>query len=111
MPSGLGKTTDRSRQAQREDESLSVLGFVTREVYFKGVVTSGSTVLLRGGTNASAAAKKDSSAQTNSRESVIYLTFKKVTPETTTKKPVTPVNSTKSSGTKSSPAKKKSSKR
>jgi hypothetical protein len=105
-----GKTTDRGRQAQKEDESLSVLGFVVREVYFKGVVTSGSTVLLRGGNTTSAAAKAGTSAPTAGRESVIYLTFKKVTPETTTKKPVTPVKSTKSSGTKSSSTKKKSSK-
>jgi len=105
-----GKATDRGKQAQTEDESLSVLGFVTREVYFKGVTASGSTVLLKGGSTSSAAAKKDSAAQTSGRESVIYLTFKKVTTETAAKKPTTPAKTTKSAGTKSSPTKKKTSK-
>jgi len=108
-----GKATDRFKHGQRESEALSTLAFVARELYFKGVATSGSTVLLKGGPATSAAAKKDSPVQTKDRELVIYLTFKKVTAETAAaKKPTTPAKSagTKTSATKSS-TKKKSSKR
>jgi len=85
-----GRATDRFKHGQRETESLSVLTFVAREMYFKGTTTSGSTVLLQGGPATAAAAKKDSSTQAKSRELVIYLTFKKVTTDEEKKKPATP---------------------
>jgi hypothetical protein len=100
-----GKATDRFKHGQREQEALSVLAFVAREIHFKGVTTSGSTVLLKGGPATTAAAKKDPSVQVKNRELVIYLTFKKVTTDPEKKKPATPAKTTKSSGTKSSTSK------
>lgn len=105
-----GKATDRFKHGQREGESLSVQTFVARETYFKGVTTSGSTVLLNGAPATSTAAKKDATTPSKSRELVIYLTFKKVTTEPE-KKPATTKKTEKptamSSGSKTSSGKKK----
>ncbi len=76
-----GKATDRFKHGQREGEGLTVLSCVAREMYFKGSTTSGSTVLLKGGAPTSASAKKEGVSQAQGRELVIYLSFKKVSPE------------------------------
>lgn len=89
-----GKATDRFKHAQRDGESLSVLACVAREIYFKGVTASGSTVLLNGGPSTSSAAKKDGATVVKNRELIIYLTFKKVTAEPEKKKPA-PAKSSK----------------
>lgn len=96
-----GKATDRFKHGQREREGLSVQSFVARETYFKGVTTSGSTVLLTGAPATSSAAKKDDGTPSKSRELVIYLTFKKVTPEPEIK-PAAKTKSTESSSKKTS---------
>ena len=82
-----GKATDRFKHGQRDGEALSVLACVAREIYFKGVTTSGSTVVLNGGPSTTSAAKKDGTTAAKNRELVIYLTFKKITPEPEKKKP------------------------
>lgn len=82
-----GKATDRFKHGQREGEALSVLACVAREIYFKGVTTSGATVVLNGGPSATSAAKKDGTTTAKNRELVIYLTFKKITSEPEKKKP------------------------
>jgi hypothetical protein len=102
-----GKATDRFKHGQRSGETLSVLTCVAREIYFKGVTVSGSTVVLNAGPSTSSSTKKDGATVVKNRELVIYLTFKKITPEPEKKKPE-PSKSTKS--TKST-AKKKSSKK
>jgi hypothetical protein len=84
-----GRATDRFKHGQRTGETLSVLSCVAREIYFKGVVTSGSTVVLNGGPSTASATKKDEATVVKNRELVIYLTFKKVTPEPVKKKPDT----------------------
>jgi hypothetical protein len=84
-----GRATDRFKHGQRTGETLSVLACVAREIYFKGVTTSGSTVVLKGGPSTASAAKKDDATVVKNRELVIYLTFKKVTPEPVKKKPAT----------------------
>ena len=98
-----GKATDRFKHGQRDGDSLSVLACVAREIYFKGVTTSGSTVVLNGGPSTSSAAKKDGATVVKNRELVIYLSFKKVTAEPE-KKPAPK----KKSGTTSSQKKKSS---
>ena len=103
-----GKAVDRFKHGQRDGETLTVLSCVAREIYFKGTATSGTTVLLKGGPSTSTAAKKDGATQVKSRELVIYLTFKKLTPEPE-KKPETKKKPTDSSSQKS-PTKKKPSK-
>lgn len=108
-----GKATDRFKHGQRDSETLTVLSCVAREMYFKGTTTSGSTVLLKGGAATSASAKKEGVPQAQGRELVIYLSFKKVTPEAEkkpeTKKKTEPVkkSSTSSSSSKKSSVKKK----
>jgi hypothetical protein len=82
-----GRATDRFKHGQRQGESLSVLTCVAREIYFKGVVTSGSTVVLNAGPSTASATKKDEATVVKNRELVIYLTFKKVTSEPAQKKP------------------------
>lgn len=108
-----GKATDRFKHGQRAGETLSVLSCVAREIYFKGVTTSGSTVVLNGGPSTSSASKKDGATVVKNRELVIYLTFKKITPEPVKKKPApsktAPSKPTPSKSGKSS-AKKKSAK-
>ncbi len=103
-----GKAVDRFKHGERDGESLNVLSCVAREIYFKGSVASGSSVLLNTGAPTSAAAKKDGATQMKSRELVIYLTFKKITSEPE-KKPEPKKKSATSSGSSKSPAKKKSS--
>jgi hypothetical protein len=105
-----GRATDRFKHGQRESESLSVMTFVAREIAFKGVASSGSTVLLNGAPATSASAKKDAGTPTKARELVIYLTFKKVVTEEAPKKPVTKTATSKSSTKKApTPVKKPSS--
>ena len=82
-----GKATDRFKHGERSGESLSVLACVAREIYFKGVTTSGSTVVLNGGPSTASASKKDGATVVKNRELVIYLTFRKITPEPEKKKP------------------------
>lgn len=95
-----GRATDRFKHGQREGDALSVLSCVAREIYFKGVTASGSTVVLKGGPSTSAAAKKDGATVVKNRELVIYLTFKKVTPEPEKKKPAPATKPGKSSAKK-----------
>ena len=83
-----GSATDRFKHGQRDGETLTILSCVAREMYFKGSTTSGATVLLKGGAPTSASAKKEGAPQTQGRELVIYLSFKKITPESD-KKPET----------------------
>ena len=111
-----GKATDRFKHGQRTSESLSVQTFVARETYFKGVTSSGSTVLLNGIPATSTPAKSGAGTPSKARELVIYLTFKKVTtdPEKKPDKPATKKKTekpaTKPSGSQSSSGKKKSTK-
>jgi hypothetical protein len=93
-----GKATDRFKHGQQSGETLSALAFVVRETYFKGVTTSGSTVLLKGSPATATTAKKDAAISAKNRELVIYLTFKKVTDEEPAGKK--PAPSTKSSNGK-----------
>jgi hypothetical protein len=95
-----GKATDRFKHAQRSGESLSILSCVARETYFKGVTTSGSTVIINGGPSTTSSGK--------SRELVIYLTFKKFTPEPEKKATPKKKSGTSSSSTNSSSKKKSS---
>ena len=83
-----GKATDRFKHGQRAGETLSVLACVARETYFKGTTTSGSTVLINAGPSTSTASKKDGATEVKNRDLVIYLSFKKITPEPE-KKPAT----------------------
>ena len=82
-----GKATDRFKHGQKAGETLNVLACVARETYFKGTTTSGSTVLINAGPSTSTSAKKDGETVVKNRELVIYLSFKKLTPEPE-KKPV-----------------------
>jgi len=105
-----GRATDRFKHGQRDGETLTVLSCVAREIYFKGTAVSGTTVLLKGGPSTSSAAKKDGVPQTQSRELVILLTFKKITPEPekkTQKKPEPKKKPSTSSGSSTKSAKKK----
>ena len=104
-----GKATDRFKHGQRSGESLSSMTFVARETYFKGVTESGSTVLLNGAPAISAAAKRDAATPSKSRELVIYLTFRKITADEATKKPLTKATNTKPSSKKPAIPEKKSS--
>ncbi len=101
-----GKATDRFKHGQRAGESLSVLACVAREIYFKGTTASGSTILLNAGPSTSAAVKNADSIQTKNRELMIYLTFKKIAPETE-KKPAAKKKPGTTSGSGTSAAKKK----
>ncbi len=76
-----GKATDRFKHGQHATETLSVLACVARETYFKGTASSGSTVLLNAGPSTSSSAKKDGATVVKNRELVIYLSFRKITPE------------------------------
>ena len=102
-----GKAVDRFKHGQRDGETITLLSCVAREMYFKGTAASGTTVLLKGGPSTSTAAKKDGATEVKSRELVIYLTFKKITPEPE-KKPETKKKPTDSSSKKSLPKKKPS---
>ncbi len=102
-----GRATDRFKHGQHDGETLSLLACVARELYFKGVTTSGSTVVLKGGPATTAAGKKDGAIVSKNRELVIYLTFKKITTEPETKKPAAKKSAPLKSG-KSSAKKKKS---
>ncbi len=106
-----GKATDRFKHGQRAGESLSVLSCVAREIYFKGVTTSGSTVVLKGGPTTASTTKKDDTTVVKNRDLVIYLTFKKITSEPVKKKPTPTTKSTKSAKPSTSATKKKSSKK
>lgn len=85
-----GKATDRFKHGQKAGETLNVLACVARETYFKGTTTSGSTVMINAGPSTSTSAKKDGATEVKSRDLVIYLSFKKIAPESekkTGKKP------------------------
>lgn len=100
-----GKAVDRFKHGQRDGEALTILSCVAREMYFKGTVASGTTVLLRGGASTSSASKKGGSTEVKTRELVIFLSFKKIASEPeksavkksdSKKKPATSSSSTKS---------------
>lgn len=96
-----GKATDRAMHGKRSEDSLSVVEFATREVYFNGSTNSGETVLIHTAPALSKSAAKG--AEATSRELVLLLTFVKKTTEPVAAKKSTPVkSSTSKSGTKSS---------
>ena len=105
-----GKATDRFKHGQKAGETLSVLACVARETYFKGTTASGTTILLNAGPSTSTSAKKDGATVVKNRELVIYLSFKKITPEPEKKpekKPEAKKKPAASSGSSTNSSKKK----
>ena len=105
-----GKATDRFKHGQKAGETLSVLACVARETYFKGTTASGTTILLNAGPSTSTAAKKDGATVVKNRELMIYLSFKKITPEPEKKagkKPEAKKKPAASSGSSTNSSKKK----
>lgn len=76
-----GRATDRFKHGQNSGDTLTTVACVSRELYFKGYTTSGSTVILSGGAATSASSKKEGATVVRTRELMILLTFKKVSIE------------------------------
>ena len=105
-----GKATDRFKHGQKAGETLNILACVARETYFKGTTASGTTILLNAGPSTSTTAKKDGATVVKNRELMIYLSFKKITPEPEKKagkKPEAKKKPAASSGSSTNSSKKK----
>ncbi len=104
-----GRATDRAAHGKHSDDHVNTVEFATRELFFEGNVTSGSTIILHSAPVAATGEKNVS----KTRELIVFLKFTKHTteeaptkkaPTTTIKKAATSAKpgSTTKAGTKKS---------